>query len=649
MSTFYLFKLLCVFLLLIGLIKGHGITEKAAPQPEYLQVSQSMESCCSLVNSTWPQLMKCVNASAIRHEKVFGESAKIGIVTFATHDIWNYTAFSYGVNQIYAENNGYIFRHIDDSSAGSESLDPRDSRWNKVKILEEALDTWGKGLDYVVWVDADIVVLDMGLKIEDVVEAHPRAHIFSSAEHAGSSTLINSGMLIAKNSVFTRTFLRAWWGYGDRSLYSDQEQFDLLYKHCEDRWHGVAKGTIGSSSKAESLALLRDAPFDVTENIAILPPDALNSDPPAMTRQRPQNQILHLMGEHTAYRAHVFQAGLVELCHMLHSQSGDLSMIAPRHVLAPQLTLTQPNLLQWTVEIYGSEVTEIMREYAAGAPYGEYGIPESRRLSNAVHHFAHAIDYSNANRDNEGLRGGSNISTRQLRRSVWELLLENIVSRRDTHSQSERSHRVDSDWPELLKIVAEAGQQLVSLSSMPFAERQEISERVMLLLEEILRVCHKQQQPAVLHMVAHMHSETGMLQYQQGLGHESLEHFHLSLQIYRDLSVHTGKHILVQPLTNLANALSTQKYFPQAFPLFEEAIQEAENVLGLRHESIANHYVNFGISKLQWGAYAEASVLLRKALHIFDANDADMSAEPCRKARMFLAAAKRKDSLIDGL
>ena len=33
----------------------------------------------------------------------------------------------------------------------------------------------------------------------------------------------------------------------------------------------------------------------ISRKIAILPPDALNSDPPAMTQQRPFNQVLHLM------------------------------------------------------------------------------------------------------------------------------------------------------------------------------------------------------------------------------------------------------------------------------------------------------------------------------------------------------------------
>ena len=80
---------------------------------------------------------------------------------------------------------------------------------------------------------------------------------------------------MAKNSVWTRQFLHDWWTHGDRTLYSDQEQFDLLYEH------------------RRRLALPQDRTF--IDNIAILPPDALNSDPPAMTKQNPHNKVLHLM------------------------------------------------------------------------------------------------------------------------------------------------------------------------------------------------------------------------------------------------------------------------------------------------------------------------------------------------------------------
>jgi len=672
------------------MVDGHGITDIATPQPLELHLS-GMEHCCNsfvIPNATWDKTMACVNSTAVKHANTHlnDGSARIGIVTFATRNIWNYTTYSYGIGQAYAENHGYVFKHLDENSEGSEGFDSRDSRWNKIKVLEQALVGWGKELAYVVWVDADIAILDMGLTIEDVVSENPRAHLWSSAEHAGSTTLINSGTLIVRNSHFAKQFLHAWWSFADRALFSDQEQFDLLYKYCEDEWASSSSTGSHSQGGANFNTLFPDLkPFDIRKKVVILPPDALNSDPPAMTQQRPHNQVLHLMGEHTAFRRKVFQAGLVEVCrfvrmqglakdaefeHALQGGIGDdqhyddmmrenscgtganpdvpkiagpvSSTFIPRvNILKPQLGLTQANLLQWTLEVYGQEADEALLTYSNSAKQGKFGVSESRRLANSVHHYAHALITKGG--------GGQHSKALDLRKRVWQLLQENIAGRRQLAAASgggRGGKKVSADWPELLKVTAEAGQQLVSVGEISPVQRVAIAAEVSTLLEEILRVCHHAQRPAVQHMVAHMHAESGLMYLQQSQGSESLRYFHKSLLLYRQLSVKTGTHILVQPLTALANVLCTLKYFPQAFPLYEEAIRIAESNLGLRHKSLSNHYLNFGISQVEAGNMVEGAVLLRKVLHLclinMDHDDNTAGNEynaVCRKAEHYLEVA----------
>lgn len=89
--------------------------------------------------------------------------------------------------------------------------------------------------------------------------------------------MINSGCIIVKNTHWSRRFLKEWWDFADRNLYSDQEQFDLLYEHKKKI--AMKQGNINS----------------FIEKIAILPPHRINTDPPAMTKQKPTHQVLHLM------------------------------------------------------------------------------------------------------------------------------------------------------------------------------------------------------------------------------------------------------------------------------------------------------------------------------------------------------------------
>jgi hypothetical protein len=53
------------------------------------------------------------------------------------------------------------------------------------------------------------------------------------------------------------------------------------------------------------------------EKVVILPADSINTDPPAMTRQKPRDMVLHLMGEHSAFRVKVFSSGFREICNFL--------------------------------------------------------------------------------------------------------------------------------------------------------------------------------------------------------------------------------------------------------------------------------------------------------------------------------------------
>ena len=65
------------------------------------------------------------------------EMRKIKLVSYATPGIFDYAAYSLAINSIYALRNGYDMIMIDAERGDHE---PHDSRWNKVKILEDLLE-----------------------------------------------------------------------------------------------------------------------------------------------------------------------------------------------------------------------------------------------------------------------------------------------------------------------------------------------------------------------------------------------------------------------------------------------------------------------------------------------------------------------------
>ena len=72
---------------------------------------------------------------------------------------------------IFAEQNNIMYRIA--TGAMDDNYEPADVRWNKVKLLMDALDPisgWAKSVDFIVWMDADAIILDLGFSIESVGE-----------------------------------------------------------------------------------------------------------------------------------------------------------------------------------------------------------------------------------------------------------------------------------------------------------------------------------------------------------------------------------------------------------------------------------------------------------------------------------------------
>lgn len=120
--------------------------------------------------------------------------------------------------------------------------------------------------------------------------------------------LINTGVLLLRNTPWLKVFLNQWW-YGPHSApgrvvdaeasrkwrsVCDQDAFDKLYSH-----HALS-GTQGSPL--------------MTDKVLVLPMDALNSNPPAMLHQKSESPVLHLMGEATALRRELFRRAWGNVC-----------------------------------------------------------------------------------------------------------------------------------------------------------------------------------------------------------------------------------------------------------------------------------------------------------------------------------------------
>ena len=134
------------------------------------------------------------------------------LVSYLTRNIIDYAKFSTAVNIAYAEQNQYSFE-ITSPETGDE-FDKTDQRWNKVKIVERMLSQNRSGNEYVVWLDSDLIIVDLGMKLELIVQEYPDSDVIISldADPEGIYSIVNTGFIIIRCSEWSKDFFRTWWG-----------------------------------------------------------------------------------------------------------------------------------------------------------------------------------------------------------------------------------------------------------------------------------------------------------------------------------------------------------------------------------------------------------------------------------------------------
>ena len=315
---------LCILLLYMGVVASLSlicllhwgrigraqIREKGAfsNSSRSVPIDQRDVSCCRFSRDA-VALYHCIRSL---HEE--DDKAEVALYTYVTENILLYAGFAVAINSAYARRHGYSFHILGFPETTLMNARPpeEDARWNKVYMLWQAAAAGVQSPSCAVWLDADLVLIDLDMKIEAILAAHPFADIIMSRDIARAEFVSNSGFIIVRSSPWSTRFLEKWWITFDRRKCCDQNAFTWLY----DELTG-----------------------DDKSRIALLRADAINSDFPAWKRQEEHNQVLHLAGASSLlYRAPVFAEGFEQVC-----SSG-----RNKKPLAHQLGLTA-TVLRWFV------------------------------------------------------------------------------------------------------------------------------------------------------------------------------------------------------------------------------------------------------------------------------------------------------------
>jgi len=106
----------------------------------------------------------------------------------------------------YADRHGYVL--FDGSALIEPSRPPAWSKIRAVQHLLEEFDEHRRRCDWVMWTDADTVVMNSDTRIEDFLPSDPDTDFLVGSDEGGG---YNSGVFVVRNSDWSRRFLQRWW------------------------------------------------------------------------------------------------------------------------------------------------------------------------------------------------------------------------------------------------------------------------------------------------------------------------------------------------------------------------------------------------------------------------------------------------------
>ena len=144
--------------------------------------------------------------------EVFNPDKKIAFVTMYTHNIKECGIQSEFNIKKYCEKNGYTY-YI---HRKSDMEDGNNKTHEKPYLLEKYIDKH----EYIVWVDADVLIFDMNFKIENIFKDNKSFYCFKDVYW-----YLNDGFLIFKNDDITKNIIKEWINQIEENKLSDSNHY----------------------------------------------------------------------------------------------------------------------------------------------------------------------------------------------------------------------------------------------------------------------------------------------------------------------------------------------------------------------------------------------------------------------------------------
>ena len=127
-----------------------------------------------------------------------------------------YGAYAESLNRRYCEEKGYEYYAEKDDSKLRRMAEDRAFTWIKPKLISEHIENY----DYILFMDIDAVFSDHSVRIEEFIDEE---FDLVAAEDYSTHSKMNAGVLLFRNSEWSKKFLKDWWDSGENLRGADVE------------------------------------------------------------------------------------------------------------------------------------------------------------------------------------------------------------------------------------------------------------------------------------------------------------------------------------------------------------------------------------------------------------------------------------------
>lgn len=135
---------------------------------------------------------------------------KLKLIQYYTPNC-TYATTSEKINKLYCEKHNIEYFSLTDRDTIVNNNNGRAIQWYKIKYIQDQIRN--SGADYIIYVDADAVVVKPEKDIRDIINAHSDKELIISSDFGPD--IINTGVMIFKCTPWALDFLERIWNAGD--------------------------------------------------------------------------------------------------------------------------------------------------------------------------------------------------------------------------------------------------------------------------------------------------------------------------------------------------------------------------------------------------------------------------------------------------